>query len=193
MQRPPTVTTEIKRGRIQVFDLAGEMHQTAIIIAVQQIQKVPRFMQSDFGDPFQDLLCRRRFTVNRQLQTVERDQGHTAVLAGLTEHMGKKGNEQILFDQGDDLEVVGKIHGLDTLDERAGIDLQATHVKRMLRNRCARQCFGGQIQIPGHMGGDDLGNGLGRISHGKYANDRWHKMGLHDVSCRRLLGKAAGH
>jgi hypothetical protein len=54
------------------------------------------------------------------------------------------------------------------------------------------QCLGGQIQIPGYMGGDDLCGGLGRISHGKYANDRWHWMGSHDFSHNRSLWRPVG-
>ena len=193
MQRPPTIATEIKRGSIQVFHLTGEMHQTTLIITVQQIQKVPCFMQSDFCDPFQDLLPRGPFTVNRQLHTVERDQRHPAVLTGFSKHMGKKGNEQIRFDKGDDLEVIGQFHGLDAFDERAGIDLKPSLINGMLRNRCTVQGFGGQIQISGYMGGDDLCGGLGRISHGKYANDRQHWMRWHGLSLGRSFWRPAEH
>ena len=81
------IPAQIEREAVKVGQSSGKMHQAFLILTVLQVEKMPQFMQGDFGGAIVQAGLRYGRTIQVMPESVQRDDRMPASLAGLAVYM----------------------------------------------------------------------------------------------------------
>jgi hypothetical protein len=135
----------VKRGVVQLRDIAGEVHEASGVVTMLHIKEVPQFMQSHLGRPFKDLRRSGGRAVAFFRQPERGNKRDFSILSGFAIDVGEDRNEKIDIQDRDDFPAVVKSSVFKVPQNGTGIVLQPFFRKGIHRVGKGRQYFWGEL------------------------------------------------